>query len=131
MHDRARPRRSGRRAGPRSRTPRRRPSVYAVSIESVSLRAKVPFDLDPIDDHLQRRAVPQQCGVDVLERDGLAVHIQPAEPLAPQRRQRLRDGIDEIRQLRLRRLPRRPPPLLRRRRLLVVRALARASSAEP
>ena len=83
-------------------------------------RAEVPFDLHAIDDHLQRSAILQHRDVDVFERDGLPVEIQTAKPLPPQRRQRLRDRIDEIGQIRLGYASVVSTPRFRGRRLLVL-----------
>ena len=66
-------------------------------------RADVVVDLHAIDDHLQRRPIPEPRRVDVFQRHGPAVEVQAAEALAPQRRKRLGNRIDEIGQDRLRR----------------------------
>ena len=64
-------------------------------------RPKVPVDLQPIDDHLQRRTIFQRQRVHVLERDGLAVDEQAAEALPAKRRNRLGDRIAQPREIEL------------------------------
>ena len=101
---------------------KRRPAAFGVGgLDRVGqARAKIAFDLHAIDDHLERRAILQRRGVDVLERDRPAVEIQPAEPFAPQRGERFGDGIDQIRQIRLR---------ANRRRLLPRRSASSSSGS--
>ena len=65
------------------------------------------------------RPILQRRRIDVLERHGLAVDEQPAEALAPERRERLGDRVDQPGQLRLRRR-RSPRRAFGRRRLLFV-----------
>ncbi len=65
-------------------------------------RTDVVVDLHPIDDHLERRPIPEPRHVHVFERDGLAIQVETTESLAPQRRKRLGNGIDEVGQDRLR-----------------------------
>ena len=67
------------------------PSVYAVSIESVSRARRSPSILTRSTITWSVAAILQRRRVHVLERDRLAVDVQPAEPLAAQRGERLGD----------------------------------------
>jgi hypothetical protein len=82
----------------------RRPASFRVGrLDRVRQpRAQIAFDFQPVDDHLQRRAVAERGRVHVLERHRRVVYAEPAEPFPPQGSERLRDGIDEVRQVGLR-----------------------------
>ena len=51
-----------------------------------------------------QRPILEDRRVDILERDRLAVDVESAEALPPQRRDRLGDGVHQPRQRRLRRV---------------------------
>ena len=75
------------------------PSVYAISIESVSRARTASSIFRRSTITCSVAAIAKPCRIDVLERHRLAVEVQAAEALSPKRRQHLRDRIDEIRQV--------------------------------
>ena len=78
------------------------PSVYAVSIESVSRARRSPSTFRRSTMTWSSWRSLSDGGIDLLERDRLAVDVQPPEAFAAQRRERLGDRIHQARQRRLR-----------------------------